>query len=235
MIGIDDNEFVRSEQLQSSERARRLPLFASREFSIDDEARNADLSTQEKLLDDEQFFVIDGQQRLQTFYIGLCGSYGGKVLYFDLYSDFQRGDYEFRFASPTRGKSSVKNLDRSEREIIRDFAVDEPHKCKHITANVKQFYRNIFDVKSVGISEIVVDYGRTLIENRQRMVELFRRLNSEGTPLNTLDLVASRLKGFDSRMENLRRSRRIMPIKFVRRSARCATSCAAQKTTFGLR
>lgn len=221
------------------ERARKKPLFASREFSIDGEPRNADLSTQEKLLDDEQFFVIDGQQRLQTFYIGLCGSYGGKRLYFDLYSDFQRGDYDFKFASPTRGKSSVKNLDRSEREIsaneietvaeclwypvpdlydklsmaggnsdriadeiIRDFAVDEPHKCKHIIANVKQFCRNIFDVKSVGISEIVVDYGRTPIENRQRMVELFRRLNSEGTPLNTLDLVASRLKGFDSRMEN---------------------------------
>lgn len=33
--------------------------------------------------------------------------------------------------------------------------------------------------------------------------KLFRRLNSGGTPLSTLDLVAARLKGFDSRMEDL--------------------------------
>ena len=220
------------------ERARRLPLFASREFSNDGEPRIADISTQEKILDDEQFFVIDGQQRLQTFYIGLCGSFGGKLLYFDLYSDYQKGDYDFKFSLPTRYKSPLKNLERAERkiseseietvedclwypvrelydklstaggnseriasEIIRDLDVTDANKCKHIEANVKQFSRNIFDVKNIGISEIVVDYGKNMIENRQRMVELFRRLNSENTRLDTLDLVASRLKGFDSRME----------------------------------
>ena len=48
------------------ERAHYKPLFASREFSIDGEQRNTDLSSQEKILENEQFFVIDGQQRLQT-------------------------------------------------------------------------------------------------------------------------------------------------------------------------
>ena len=221
------------------ERARRQPLFASREFSDDGEPRNADLSSQEKILDDEQFFVIDGQQRLQSFYIGLCGSSGGKLLYFDLYSDFQKGDYDFKFASSTRNKSSQKNVERAQRElaeneiepvanclwypvrelyeklsqaggnsdriaeeIIRANEIDAPNKRKHIEANVKQFHRTIFDLKNVGLSEIEVDYGKNLIENRQRLVELFRRLNSGGTALSTLDLVASRLKGFDSRMEN---------------------------------
>ena len=221
------------------ERARKLPLFASREFSINGEPRNADLSTQEKILDDEQFFVIDGQQRLQSFYIGLCGSFGGKKMFFDLYSDFQKGEYDFKFAGATRGRSSVKNIERAERpiapseietiadcfwypvdelyekllqvggnsgriadEIISEQNIDEPHKKKHVEENVKQFYRNIFELKNIGISEVDVDYGRDQIENRQRMVELFRRLNSGGTTLSTLDLVASRLKGFDSRMEN---------------------------------
>ena len=179
------------------ERARQKPLFASREFSINGEIVNADLSSQEKILDDEQFFVIDGQQRLQTFYIGLCGSFGGKKLYFDLYSDFQKGEYDFKFAFPTKGKSSVKNIERAERkiagseietvaeclwypvpelyeklaraggnydriadEIVQTHGVEEQHKQKHIVANVKQFHRNIFDVKSVGISEIAVDYGK---------------------------------------------------------------------------
>ena len=214
------------------ERGGQRPLFASREFSDDGLPRNADLTSQERILDDEQFFVIDGQQRLQSFYIGLCGSFGGKQMYFDLYSDFQKGDYDFKFALPTRGKSSVKNVDRAEREraedeietiaeclwyparelyeklsqasggnvgriaeeIIRARNVEEPHKQKHVEANVRQFYRTIFDLKTVGISEIDVDYGRNPIENRQRMVELFRRLNSGGTTLLTIDLVASRLK-----------------------------------------
>ena len=221
------------------ERARRQPLFASREFSDDGEPRSADLSSQETILEDEQFFVIDGQQRLQSFYIGLCGSSSGKLLYFDLYSDFQKGDYDFKFSSPARSKFSIKNNERGERdlaeneietlseclwypvrdlyeklsqaggnsdriadEIIRAYEIDAPNKRKHIETNVKQFQRTVFDLKNVGISEIEVDYGKNLLENRQRLVELFRRLNSGGTSLSTLDLVASRLKGFDSRMEN---------------------------------
>ena len=221
------------------ERAGKQPLFASREFSDDGNPRNADLSTQERILDDEQFFVIDGQQRLQSFYIGLCGSFGGKRMYFDLYSDYQKGEFDFKFAKPTQGKSSIKNIERAERkraeleietiaeclwypvpefydkltqvgnnsgriadEIISAQNIDEEHKKKHIMENVRLFHRNIFELENIGISEIEVDYGRNPIENRQRMVELFRRLNSGGTTLSTLDLVASRLKGFDSRMEN---------------------------------
>ena len=160
-------------------------------------------------------------------------------MFFDLYSDFQKGEYDFKFARPTQGKSSVKNIERAERktadseietiaeclwysvpelyekllrvggnsgriadEIIFEQNIDEQHKKKHVEENVKQFYRNIFEMKNIGISEVDVDYYRSQIENRQRMVELFRRLNSGGTTLSTLDLVASRLKGFDSRMEN---------------------------------
>ena len=218
------------------ERAGKRPLFASREFSDDGEPRSTDLSSQEKILDDEQFFVIDGQQRLQSFYIGLYGSFSGKKMFFDLYSDFQEGEYDFKFDRVTRGRSSFQNIERAERyhseikmiaeclwypvrelydklslaggnsdriadEIIAAQGVTEPHKRKHIEANVKQFHRNIFELKNIGISEVMVDYGKNQTENRQRMVELFRRLNTSGTPLLPLDLVASRLKGFDSRME----------------------------------
>ncbi|MBR1807149.1 MAG: hypothetical protein IJ774_12300 [Selenomonadaceae bacterium] len=74
----------------------------------------------------QNFFVIDGQQRLQSFYIGLCASFGGKKMFFNLYSDFQKGEYDFKFAKPTQG-------------------VTEPHKRKHIEANIRQFYRAIFE------------------------------------------------------------------------------------------
>lgn len=39
------------------------------------------------------------------------------------------------------------------------------------------------------------------MENRQRIVELFRRLNDGGTKLSAYDLVASMFKGFDYKME----------------------------------
>jgi hypothetical protein len=42
-------------------------------------------SIQIEKLAQQQFFVIDGQQRLQSFYIGLKGSINGKVLFFDLF------------------------------------------------------------------------------------------------------------------------------------------------------
>lgn len=218
------------------EEAGRLPLFESREFSDDGEPRQSD--PQVAILDDEQFFVIDGQQRLQTFYIGLCGSFGGKKLYFDLYSDFQRAEYDFRFIHPARSKSASKNRERGSRplgesemptvadclwypvpelyeklsllggnlrklvdEIIKDYGIEEDNRREHIRENVTRFNRNIFDLENIGISEVNIDSTTNPIENRQRMVELFRRLNSEGTRLNALDLVASRLKGFTGKME----------------------------------
>ena len=39
------------------------------------------------------------------------------------------------------------------------------------------------------------------MENRQRIVELFRRLNDGGTKLSAYDLVASMFKSFDYKME----------------------------------
>ncbi len=61
------------------------PLFNYRPFTKDG---NFIPSREVEKLKRQQFFVIDGQQRLQTFYIGLKGSINGKVLYFDLFSDY---------------------------------------------------------------------------------------------------------------------------------------------------
>ena len=58
------------------------PLFNYRTFSKTGEAME---SQEVESLRQTQLFIIDGQQRLQTFYIGLTGSFNGKKLYFDLY------------------------------------------------------------------------------------------------------------------------------------------------------
>jgi len=61
------------------------PLFNYRVFTKEGDIVS---SRPVSILPQLQYFVIDGQQRLQSFYIGLKGSIKGKVLFFDLYSDY---------------------------------------------------------------------------------------------------------------------------------------------------
>jgi uncharacterized protein with ParB-like and HNH nuclease domain len=53
------------------------PLFAFRGFTDDGTQK---ISSEINVLDKTQYFVIDGQQRLQSFYIGLAGTMNGKNL-----------------------------------------------------------------------------------------------------------------------------------------------------------
>lgn len=86
------------------------PLFNYRAFTKDG---NFIPSIQVDKLSQQQLFVIDGQQRLQSFFIGLKGSINGKVLYFDLYSDFNT-EFEFKFENDTNKlpKISKENIER---------------------------------------------------------------------------------------------------------------------------
>jgi hypothetical protein len=204
------------------------PLFNYRPFT-----RDGDLiaSRQVDNLTQLQNFVIDGQQRLQTFYIGLKGSINGKVLYFDLYGDFNT-EFEFKFENDTQklSKQSKENEDRKipthnwylasglfnrlkdtndedqvASEIIAAQNVTDSLKITHITKNVKAFYKNVLTAETLGISRVVINKTFNETINRQRIVELFRRLNDGGTKLSAFDLVASILKGFAWEMEGFLR------------------------------
>lgn len=207
-----------------------IPLFAFREFTKDGSPCSAIMPTAP--LPHKQFFVIDGQQRLQTFYIGLLGSLNGNVMYFDLFSDFEGEEYEFVFAATNAEKDTKpkKNAERAgknligkcfwypvkdlyerlsatdDEEQIADYIIDynnivDTIQKKHIKRNIAKFYKSIFSARSIGISKVTINASKNKIENRQKMVELFRRLNDGGTRLSALDLVASTLKGFDYHME----------------------------------
>ena len=200
------------------------PLFNYRPFTKDGEfiaSRQVDELTQ------LQNFVIDGQQRLQSFYIGLKGSINGKVLYFDLYSDF-KSKFEFDFENDIQKlpKQSKDNVDRAipehnwylasgllkrlkdtndedqvATEIIATQKITDDTKKTHIIKNVKAFYKNIITARTLGISKVAINKSFDKTANRQRIVELFRRLNDGGTKLSSFDLVASVLKGFAWEME----------------------------------
>lgn len=200
------------------------PLFNFRPFTRDGKPIS---SKEVNKLNQLQFFVIDGQQRLQTFYIGLKGSFNGKDLYFDLYSDY-KSEFEFKFendssklAKQTKDNSErpvpehnwypAKNLlkrlkdtndeDQVAQEIILRQNIDDDLKKNHVSKNVKAFYKNVVQAETLGISRVAVN--KTLEEggNKQRIVELFRRLNDGGTKLSPFDLVASILKGYAWEME----------------------------------
>jgi len=200
------------------------PLFNYRPFTKDG---NFIPSREVEKLKQNQFFVIDGQQRLQTFYIGLKGTINGKILYFDLFSDYNF-EYEFKFENDERKlpKISKENIDRKIKEhfwypvqelfrrlkdtndedqvadeIINKNQITDNDKMTHIKKNIKAFYKNVITSETLGISKVVINKSLPEIENRQRIVELFIRLNERGTPLSSFDLAASKLKGFSWEME----------------------------------
>jgi uncharacterized protein with ParB-like and HNH nuclease domain len=200
------------------------PLFNYRPFTKDG---NFIPSREVEKLEQNQFFVIDGQQRLQTFYIGLKGSINGKILYFDLFSDYNF-KYEFKFENDEKKlpKTSKENNDRKIKEhfwypvqelfrrlkdtndedyvadeIINKNRITDNDKMTHIKKNIKAFYKNVITSETLGISKVVINKSLPEIENRQRIVELFKRLNSGGTKLSSFDLFASKLKSFSWEME----------------------------------
>lgn len=200
------------------------PLFNYRPFTKDGSNIS---SRQVDSLPQLQNFVIDGQQRLQSFYIGLKGSINGKVLYFDLFSDYNT-EFEFKFENDKNNlpKQSKDNADRNVKEhcwylasallkrlkdtndedqvseeITKTLSISDAAQRKHIEKNVKAFYKNTLTADCLGISKVTINKSFDEITNKQRIVELFRRLNDGGTKLSPFDLVASILKGFEWQME----------------------------------
>ena len=201
------------------------PLFSFRKFTKTGEPLS---SITVESLSQNQFFVIDGQQRLQSLYIGLAGSMNHKVLYFDLYSDYNNTEYEFKFENDYTKlpKSSKETEERPVKEhlwylasdllkrlketndedpvaegIIAAKKITEDNLKTHVQKNVKAFYKNIVTAECLGISKVTINKTKNETDNRQKIVELFRRLNDGGTKLSSFDLVASILKGFEWEME----------------------------------
>ena len=219
---------MRSAESWIEEQQDEIPLFESRPFSLHGEqlASNPNRSKLPK----KTFFVIDGQQRLQSFYIGLLGRLDGAELFFDLLSD--ETFFDFRFATDEqklprevsdegelqrrkirerkwyRASSLFDSLKRSGKawgnvatNLIDPKDKGDGVKEDAVRANVTAFWTNIFSEMRVGVDSVSLDRNQEDISNRQRIVELFRRLNDGGTALSSYDLFASMLKGFNWKME----------------------------------
>ena len=174
---------------------------------------------------------MDGQQRLQSLYIALYGSYEGRALYFDILSgrdsdDLAEEKYIFEFLAKedfeeweesykgqleeNSSKGSLKYLvkvadlfsagvrgrDTLSKRIRQQLVLSEDNEGR-LSENIARFHdaltTNVNILKVSVIDENLPDNNPDR-KSEADVLEIFVRVNREGTVLNRSDLVFSMLK-----------------------------------------
>jgi hypothetical protein len=177
--------------------------------------------------------VLDGQQRLQSLYIALYGSYEGKSLYFDVLSGRESDNlaeekYEFEFrnqegferwreqmlagaAAPDASQNAepqylvkvadlfaagVRGRDTLAKSIKQQVMLSEDDEGR-LGENMARFHDAL--TMNTNILKVSVIDENLPGDNRDRksepdVLEIFVRVNREGTPLSRSDLIFSMLK-----------------------------------------
>lgn len=157
--------------------------------------------------DRKKCLVLDGQQRLQSLYIGLRGSYDGKELYLDILSgELAAPDdvrYKFKFLDPQTATfpfvrfKDVVFSDEKPRIIAdgiaaqagRAMSTAEEDKIKDHVDLIRETF---FNESGIGYQELdSIDQANLYKEDD--VVEIFIRANSGGTRLGKSDLLFSLL------------------------------------------
>jgi hypothetical protein len=161
--------------------------------------------------------VLDGQQRLQTLYIGAYGSFDGRRLYFNITSgpddtdeesDSPPGSYRFEFWQDAdtlrRPKRLVRVADviqwdrRHEEDDIKG-AIDQAgltgEEANRAARNLRNLRRaftqdNLVPLETIDENIVNAKQARTIDE----ILEIFVRVNSGGTRLSRSDLMFSLIK-----------------------------------------
>jgi len=167
--------------------------------------------------DHPKMMVLDGQQRLQSLFIGLRGSYDRKELFINILSgDLKAPEdtkYEFEFkesASTAFPWIKFKELvlsDKRPREIHQNILAlasaltDE--QANRIYDNV-ELIREVFCTQENILYQMVDSIDRPNAYREDDIVEIFIRANSGGTPLGKSDLLFSLLSAsWDEADENM--------------------------------
>jgi len=147
--------------------------------------------------------VLDGQQRLQSFYIGLRGSINGKVLKFDLLSGNVKNPeeiaYRFSFKKQQENSwpwvpfSSIIYTSKLPEDIVDDIikqnAVNiSDEERRTITRNISRAKRE-FEVTEAILYQELDGTDEDSSYAFDDVVEIFIRANSGGTTLSKSDLM----------------------------------------------
>lgn len=164
--------------------------------------------------DDIKYLVLDGQQRLQSLYFSLLGTYDGQSIYFDILSGTKPDEngilYSFYFSDEKNPLHKptwllLRDLIYADEEnyVIRKRAISQlesvgippSEKDKELIERNIDKLRKVFREDKVLRAYVVRD---TLDENGNvdidRILEIFIRANSGGTVLSKSDLLFSILK-----------------------------------------
>lgn len=165
--------------------------------------------------------VLDGQQRLQSLFIGLCGSYERRELFLDILSgEISNPDdvkFKFEFIDPKKvifpwvkfkdiifdPKNYVTVSERLINSAGRQLSSEERIKIsQHIGVIFKTFHSD----EGIGYQELD-SIENTELYTEDDVVEIFIRANSGGTKLGKSDLLFSLLSSSwdhaDEQMEGL--------------------------------
>jgi len=165
-----------------------------------------------------KLLVLDGQQRLQSLFIALRGSYNGEELYFNVLSGKEEKEdikFEFKFLSSDKAKIEngwVKLKDivfenRTSYAIANDLIkkINDERKKKLMTDLSEEEIDLIHNNISLVINQFcnsnnpIISYTELdSVDNPEiytlnEVVEIFIRANSGGTPLSKSDLMFSLL------------------------------------------
>lgn len=151
--------------------------------------------------------VLDGQQRLQSLFIGLCGSYEGKELYLDILSgDLSAPEdirYKFKFLDKHKAKFpyvkfkdlvfSKDRINRISRQIIEKSDIELTDKqVDRIEDNIAQMF-HVFREEEVIVYQELDSIDDPKAYTEDDVVEIFIRANNGGTKLGKSDLLFSLL------------------------------------------
>jgi uncharacterized protein with ParB-like and HNH nuclease domain len=172
--------------------------------------------------DQEKMLVLDGQQRLQTLYIALKGTYDRKEMYFDVLSgtetfldkqDELKFDFDYFAKDEMRSKNKDENNHRKYWFLLKDIVFSDEGASRIKKKIIKEMEKSMKvkeadeDIVEENVSQLKnlftsidliyyfpIDSTVDEITDYEEILEIFIRANSGGTILSKSDLMFSLIK-----------------------------------------
>lgn len=185
------------------------PIFASRTFFEDlkDKYQLSESNDgQNHSKDNPLYLILDGQQRLQSFYLGLTSKYDDMELCFNK----QEGTFKFCTEYDKKECISVKQLykkiwNNTYENVAQNFNAEN---VEIVNKNIFKFYYHFFFQKRI-VMLLAYPHNKDkgnvikLREDKNNLFELFVKLNTGGINLDIYEIYASKLKAHNSLWEKL--------------------------------
>lgn len=161
--------------------------------------------------------ILDGQQRLTSIYIALKGTYAYKLpnkrwdnksaypvrkLYLNLLSEAEEAEYLYDFDFLTEDEASGnddthhwfpvgKVLDIKEQSDVNEYLIEHDLSSHAVKERAKFANRTLFKLYSIIHTNSTISYYKEKSQELDKVLNIFIRVNSGGTPLSYSDLLLS--------------------------------------------